>query len=349
MKTSQLREPAIKIIAIIGFLTTIFFLVWLAAEGIKRAPHAFSSLASIAQNISQYRPSEDFSLSTEKSVVNSDESFQVTWTDLKEPGEYHFSYTCTNGVDLLVRSAEGDLVPVSCTDVLSLPSTVNGLFLSVNSDELRFSDIPLKVRFTNEVGSTTVTGETKVTVVNAAIPTGESLAMEELDTKLTTDETTVTIPEGEIMEPEAAVVAVQKPAATTPVFTQKIIYPQSNPNGYSDLQVKMIGSGILKNNVFVYTPTYNYDLKNAIKFDIRNIGTKTSSTWTFSIVLPGGGIYKSDPQVALKPQEHVEFTLGFTIDDSVKKDFVRIPTTVYSSQDVNKNNNMSVWHVALQD
>lgn len=357
MNETRFRGVAIKSIAIIGFFATIILIVWMATEGIKRAPAAFSSLASIAESIANYRAVHELKIVTEKTVVNSDEPFQISWTDVKQAGEYHFSYACTGGVDLLVRGGEGALVPVSCTDTLSLPATVHGLFLSVNSEDMRFTDIPLKVTFTNDAKDETLESETKITVVNATIPTTEQPAVAVAETPTPKPETvtpaepakdpvvTKPVETTETVVP-TEVVSAPKPAPK-PVTT--IVYPQSNPNGYSDLAIKTLGSGVLRNDVFTYTAKYDRDLRNSIKFDIRNVGSKTSKEWHFETILPDGTIYESDTQVGLKPNEHVEFTLGFTIDEDSKKDVVKITNTVYTEGDANGNNNSSVWHVAVQD
>ena len=356
MNETRFRGAAIKSIAIIGFFATIILIVWLATEGIKRAPGAFGSLASIAESISNYRAVQELNIATEKTVVNSDESFQISWTDVKQAGEYHFSYACTSGVDLLVRSGDGALVPVSCTDTLSLPATVHGLFLSVNSEDMRFTDIPLKVSFTNDKNTETLESETKITVVNATIPTtGQpvvAIAPKPADVVAPKPEP---VTPTEPVKPVEVAESTQKPTETAvapkpvtkPVTT--IVYPQSNPNGYSDLSVITLGSGVLKNGIFTYTAKYDRDLTNSIKFDIRNIGSKTSKEWRFETTLPNGTIYESDPQAGLMPNEHVEFTLSFTIDEHTKKDLVKITNTVYTSDDANAKNNSSVWHVGVQN
>ena len=317
---------AIKILAIIGFLATLVLVLWLLVEGAKRTPAAFSSLASIAESIQNYRPIHEFTIATEKSTVNSGESFQISWTDTKQPGEYHFGYTCTDGVDLLVRDGDGALVKIPCMNTLSLPADVHGLFLSITSGKMRFSDVPLKVTFTNPKNETLFTGETKVTVVNVTIPTDE-----------TAREATTTPKQKEI---------APTPATPAPKPVTTIVYPQSDPKGFTDLAVSTIGTGVLQNGALTYTTTLNPNLRNAIAFDIKNIGTKTSGTWTFKTTLPSGVIYTSDAQAPLKPNEHAIFTLSFDLD-SKRERSVKITTTVYISGDTNAQNNSSVWNVSV--
>ena len=134
----------------------------------------------------------------------------------------------------------------------------------------------------------------------------------------------------------------------TPLPKTTTIHPYSNPNGYVDLSVITLGSGALRHGTFVLTPRYDTNTRNAIQFTIKNIGTKTSGTWGFETVLPSGNVYKSEPQFPLKPQEQVTFTLGFDLEDS-RKDFVEIRNTVMSTEDTRRQNNSSVWTVAVRD
>jgi len=338
------RGTAVKALAIIGFIITITFLVWAGVEGVKRSPAIFASLASIAKSIDDYRPINEISITTEKSIVNSNESLQINWTDMKQDGEYHFTYTCTDGIGLEVRNGDGALVPVACTDMLTLPKDVHGLFMSLTSSATRFTDVSFKVVFTPATDETTIEGETQITVVNALIPTKEDVAV-----------TPSTIPEeSEVVTPVTPIPTISPVVTPTPVTPTApkpvptiVTYPQSDPNGYIDLAVKTLGSGALINGVFTLTPNYSHTVKNAIKFDIKNIGTKTSDSWTFKTILPNGQIYTSDVQIALKPHEHVEFVLGFDLDSETKEKFVEIKNTVFVKNDTNAKNDSSVWTVAV--
>jgi hypothetical protein len=155
-------------------------------------------------------------------------------------------------------------------------------------------------------------------------------------------------PKPEVTE-EVPVVKPQTPAISkpTPKPVTTTVYPSSNPNGFTDLKVTTLGSGALTNGVFTYTPKYDSDMRSALRFDIKNIGTKTSDTWSFSINLPDGQKYTSEAQTALKPNEHVEFTIGFGLGD--EDTLAKITTTVKTANDPNSKNNTSVWSVVVTD
>lgn len=304
-ETQTMKSAVVKSLAIVGFLVTAGGCIYFAVAGIQRMPWGFASLASIAESISQYRPTKELTIATEKIVVNSSDSFQITWTDLKAPGEYQFSYACVSGVRLEVRSAEGSFVPMNCTDVLTLPSTATGLFLTALSDDNRFTDIPLTVSFTNTKTEQVFSHTTKITVVNAMIPVRDTI---------TSTETSATREDG------GAKPAEETPATETPVVAEKpapVVAETPKPiaqETFTDLSVTILGSGMLQDGVFVPTKNFGRDLNNAIRFDVKNIGTKTSGSWSFTTVLPSGEVYTSPVQAPLAPQAHVVFTLGFYLD-----------------------------------
>ncbi len=340
-ETNTFLGALTKVLAIIGFLATIVLIVWLGVEGIKRAPSAFSSLASIAQSIQQYRPVKEITIATENSVVNSTESFEISWTDVKQEGEYTVSYACTPGVTVDVRDEHGVLVPLQCTDTLSFPTSVHELSLSVTSRTMRFTNVPITISFIGENEEVNLSNDINITVVNATIPVSE----------------TPVVVTPDVSDPKTEEEVAVTPKPTTPVYVAPIpqapvitfIYPQSNPNGYIDLKMKTLGSGVLKNGVLTYTAKYDRDLRNAIEFDVKNIGTKTSSTWSFTIILPDGTTYTSPTQSPLKPQEHVTFTLGFNLDEDSNSKFAEISNTVSTKNDINTKNNKSVWNIPVQD
>jgi len=95
----------------------------------------------------------------------------------------------------------------------------------------------------------------------------------------------------------------------------------SDPNGFVDLKPKILAVGQIDRitNVFTATSTILRSSRGAVKFEVENIGTKISSTWTFNLVLPTipRHIYHSKNQQALLPGDRIEYVIGF---DSIKDD-----------------------------
>lgn len=244
--TSIPSQPlVVKLLVIVGFAVALVVVIWLAFEGVTRLPGAFSSLASIAENIQTNKPTK------------------VT------PKE---------------------------DDTKEVPTTV--VYIEVNS-------------------------------------------------ATSTKEADVEIPESrpQIRPSASATSTIPK---YTPTQVTTTVYPKSNPNGFVDLRVSTLGSGILQNGVFARTARYSSSFHNAIQFDIKNIGTKDSDTWTFKTILPSGETYESVMHAPLKPQERVTFTLAFDLERT-RENFVEIRNTVYTQNDTNDKNNSSVWTVAVRD
>ncbi len=343
-ETQTLKSAVVKTLAIVGFLVTIAFFVYITVEGSKRAPDGFSSLASIAETINLYRPAKELSIATEKIVVNSAESFQISWTDFRTPGEYTFNYECVPGVRLEVRSGDGSFMPMACTDTLTLPTDVHGLFLTALSDDLRFTDVPLTLAFTNEKTKDTLKHTTKITVVNATIPVRE-VAQREVATT-----TEVAVVDTEKKPAEAKPETVKepvKPVVEKEPAAKPVTPPAPAKETYTDLNVQILGAGMLENGAFGYTKTFSTDAQNAIRFDVANLGTKTSGNWSFTTLLPTGEVYTSPVQAPLAPQAHVVFTLGFYLD-MPEGDVVTFTNTLSVSGDTRTANNSASLSVVVE-
>lgn len=305
--THDTRVLVTKVLAIIGFFATLAIILSLVVKGIERAPGAFASLAAVTERMNAYRPLHELTIATEKTVVNSGESFQVSWTNVRQNGEYHISYACDSGVSLEVRG-EDSAIPMKCTDILTLPETAHGLFLTAHSDNLRFTDAYLTVTFKNTRTDEELKNTAKVTVVNAAVPV-----------RTEDDE--------EVLTSEARTVVVEQT--------------------HADLQIVMLGGGVIRDEIFSFSSAFDTDYQNAIRFDVKNIGTNVSDVWNFTAILPNGERYTSPTQVALRPGDHIEFTLGFFLDD--ERSPAPISVTTHSKSDANGTNNTTVFSAPVRD
>ena len=341
------KTALIKTLAIVGFFATLAILVWLFIQGFRFVPSAFTSLASIADSINSYRPDAELNVAVEKTIVNSGESFKLTWTDLGEPGTYRFNYACVPGVSLMVKGGDGALVPMTCTDTLSFEDDVLGLFVSINSAEQRFSDVALTVSFEHEKGDIRAEKEVQVTVVNATVPVH--------DTAATTTPTTPVVTEP--VKPATPVVATPDPKPVVPTTPAEPItevktvtyIPVSNPNGFTDLKITYLGIGTMDGSTFTPAATFDNDKRGGVKIEVKNIGTKTSGEWTFTTDLPSGISYESSTQAGLKPNERVEFVLGFDFDEKQKAETQKITSTLKVSGDTKKENNSITWSAKITD
>ena len=349
------KTAVIKSLAIVGFFATVALLVWFVVQGLRAAPGSFASLASIMETINSYRPNADFTADTEKSIVNSGETFTLSWTKMASKGEYLVSYLCADGVSVTVRNARGTLESVACDDEFSVKDATE-LSMSITSASERFYDVPLIVAYEPK-GDDRTEAEVRVTVVNATIPSQPTLTTTAPTSGVPEVPTPSSQPAAITRVTETAPVPTTKPTTgTTPVreetqtVTQRVSYmPVSYPNGYTDLKMSFFSMGSYTNNVFVPVGKYDNDVRSALKVEVKNIGTKTSESWTFTVTLPDGTTYTSEKQEGLRPNEKAVFTLGFDFDPGFTAKSTSVKGSVSVKNDTNSNNNSFTWAVIVID
>ncbi len=331
-----------KVLAIIGFFSVIAFFVWALVQGVRVFPHAFSSLASIAETVGDYRNESELAFDIDKSIVNSGETFTVTWTDMGR-GEYAFTHACTPGTRVRVRTDEGILQNIPCGESLSLPHSATGLFLNILSEEQRFSDVPMTIAFTSDGGDTHTT-DTRITIVNASVTGTQVRTIADEVTPRTVPKRIDLPTEPSIQSNPSTTSSLQPTAqAASPIVS---LVPKSYPNGFIDLRAQYLGVGTLINGTFTPKATFNSDDTAAFKFEVKNIGTRMSDTWSYELMLPGNVKYTSDPQAGLAPNEKAVFTVGFELSDT-SKSAVKISGEVKTTNDTRTDNNTFDWSVKV--
>ena len=334
--TPEQKESATKTLAIIGFVTAILFAVWLAVQIVNIIPSAFSSLASIADGVYNYNEDTTLTVATKNSVVNTGEAFKLSWTDLNRAGTYNFSYSCSEGTSLEIRTHSGDVQNLMCNTLINLKEQTS-LDVIVQSEKSRFIDITYTVTHVPE--NTTMYSDvstiSQITIVNASIPTHNELV-----------NTPTEKPEG-VVAGESTTETPQTISVPKTKVEEKILYaiPTSNPNGDIDLKISYLGVGTLTGKTFKKEATIDMDKQGAFQFSVQNIGTKTSKSWEFEAHLPEGIEYSSDKQVALKPNEKAIITIGF--EGLSRKGTEKFGVDITAKHDVNKNNNSFTWAVEV--
>ncbi len=333
--TTDEKDKLTKTFAIVGFIVLIIFGVWLAVKIVSYVPSAFSSLASLADSVYNYDRDENIIVLNENNLYNTSEAFTLSWSPLRRPGTYTFSYACTDGLSVDVRVAS-DILALAC----GTPFLIDGatqLELSVESEKNRFTDIPYTITYTKNGESEVTNSVTKnITVVNATIP--------------------VVAVVGDLPKPETPVVKPSSPTAKptyvaqtpTRTITKTVLAaPVSDPKGTIDLKVTFLGSGTLSGSTFTKATKIDNDTHGAIQFEIKNIGTKTAEDWSYVANLPADITYTSGDEKALKPNERAIITLGF--DGLTKTGTEKVDVTVTAKSDKNTKNNKATWSVTIID
>jgi hypothetical protein len=324
----QKKSSILNTLAIAGFVGIVLLLAWLSIQLVQLFPGAFSSLASLAEgvNLASETMVEDANLqpiivTSNTSLANSGEAITINWDHKNARGSYVFTYDCLDGV--AINQIDGTTERQLACDTNYNVGDVADLTIAIESEKSRFTDVAFRVGFlaTNDTKPQTM-GSDVVTIVNDSI---EGFVVNPV-----TQEVVV-----EVVETPVAVTPAA-PTPVTPVFEQEFVYaiPTSNPNGFTDLATAYIAVGDIIGSRFVSGPV-SVDNAGAIQFSVKNFGTKTSNTWTFSMELPNGGMYNSPTQVALKPNERAVLTIGFPAGGDNPHTFV---VKVDESSDRNSGN-----------
>ncbi|MBI4086381.1 hypothetical protein HY416_00145 [Candidatus Kaiserbacteria bacterium] len=349
------KTTIIKTLAIIGFIVALVFVAWLAVQAVRLAPAAFDTLGSIAASFRNEQT--QFTLSTDTTLLNTGEILTVSWTRAGADGTYAFSYQCTDGVVAEIRDESGNLSKVECDTNVPLGKNTESAAVVFSSERSRYADVPYTIEFTPD-GEEPQAQTAKVTVVNPAV-SEDGLATTDNGTVAEEDNNDSAPPEPrpeptpepeETSDPEppsADIPPVQY--RTVPVVVTKM--PESDPSGFTDLAATFIGVGTYDTSTKIFTPhsSLEEDERGALRFEVKNIGTKTSDVWYFSATLPTDAdfTYKSSANAPLKPNERQIITLQF--DDVSKDGSERISATVTGGGDINAANNSFSKTVDIED
>lgn len=136
---------------------------------------------------------------------------------------------------------------------------------------------------------------------------------------------------------------------TVPVTVTTV--PVSNPNGYTDLAVRFIGVGTYNGGTKTFNAktSLDEDELGALQFEVKNIGTKTSSEWYFTASLPTDSdfTYRSNANVPLKPNERQIVTLQF--DGMSEDNSARVSATITGGSDTTAANNSFSKQIEIRD
>lgn len=321
-------------LAVAGFVAIICLIAWLSVQIVAVVPSAFSSLASLAEGISSYEDTiaeeqvEVPVLMTSTSIEESENSSAVTitWDKDESEGSYSLAFDCVEGTTISIVRADGER-EVECDTRYTLGDETK-VTLVTDSTLTEDSSIPYRVYFRRS-------GD----IEPYRTGTGNFIATAKVAEPIGT------------VAGETTSEDVEEPVATTPVvipepvieYTYQI--PSSDPNGFVDLQAKFVNVGGDVNGRFV-AGRLEQNSTGAFQFEVKNIGTKTSDDWRFSISLPDGETYTSDTQRPLKPNERSILALSIVTDDDSSHLFT---VTVTTDEDVRTTNNNFSERVAFSN
>jgi hypothetical protein len=313
---NKFKDSAIKILAIIGVVGILFVGGFLTVTIFGNLPNIASRLTAQVVNITQrFIPSERIIVTLDEENPRDGDTINLSFEHLskEEDGSYSFFYECREGVHL---ERGGEIV--FCNTPLNFINKDNTLSFEVFSTNTNEVDVPLSINFIRN-NSTKISerGEVSFKINETNVIGNTSDGGTILVTNNNRDDNENTNNTGEIDRTAGDKIEETFLFNETSGTTAGI----SDPNGQVDLRAKILEIGEIDRttNVFTATSSVHKSSRGAIKFEVENIGTKNSGSWTFNLVLPTfpRHIYYSKNQQTLLPGDKIEYIIGF---DSIKND-----------------------------
>lgn len=318
----EVRQAGKRILAIFAFVVVIAIGVFGSLSLASAVPNAFSGVASAIGSVFgsdepnvdvtnvEDNTNETLTVSAPQVIVNEGTPFSISWThkDKNTDGVYTVRFDCSEDITLTSPVRSGSL---SCNTSLNVGDTNSASFTADSAK----GDSTIDVRFHVEY---TPNGETVPTM---------------------TDDETITIARTEPTNSGGTTGGI----VTTPVTAV------SDPNGHIDLSVSLVAVGVVDNTTNQFFTVQNpsrsaFNQRVAVRFEVKNNGTKTSPTWTFTASLPTAQnyVYNSPTQSALRPGESIIYTLAFDsfVNSTSGTVTVNVDPSNYISESNESNNKL---------
>jgi len=347
--SEQTKSSILKTLAIIGFVTALGLVAWLSIQLVHLFPAALNSLASTAQSVNQYQETIldttaeplPLTLTSNTSLINNGEQVTINWSKARVAGTYGFSYECIEGISVSHVSELGSQT-IDCETVHTF-GDVTTATMAIESEKNRYADVPYTIGFVRPGDDRlTAQGADVVTVVNTDIASRFAQTADDVGATFvpSAPDRSVAISET-VAQPDTSHIITQPVPARTP--TVAYTTPVSDSNGYSDLGTSFIAMGEIINGAFVTGPV-SVQNNGAVQFSVKNLGTKTSDEWNYSVILPNGQTHTAVNQRELKPNERAVITIGFPASRESSHTFVGV---VDEDTDLNNDNNRFAQQIAF--
>lgn len=307
------KQSILNILAIFGFLATVLLVAWLSLLLVQILPTAFNSLASIADSL--YNPSQNnLVINNTTPEVYSGETVDLTFAEQPGGGTYTFSYSCHDGVSLTLLDDDTNQ-PLRCDMVYSI-GTRAGTTFTVTSDTASSVLITYNIAYlrTND-SKPRLEGTGNLVITNPDIANNQPPVSSETVVEVTIgNDDKPEVPAKAMTTPEATPVPARHPIQTAQPAQRFEVFsyiPPSQTNGFTDLQVAFVEMGYVRDGNLKVSDTFTRNSQNFLRFEIKNIGTKTSERFSFTTRLPDNNVTVHDNQIPLKPNERAVITVRF--------------------------------------
>ena len=331
------RNRATKFLALIGLISVVVLLAWLAFTAIGYIPNLLSALGTTTNTDSE--ETVTFSTTPLVSTIEHNGTVTLEWEAVPQAGTYAIAYDCTPGVSAVIRTEAYGTQSILCDTFYNVGDT-DSLMMTIQSADLETTDLTYIIAFIPD-SDPTAQYETvgQITVTNSTLATAPPVQEEEEEENEVVEETD---------ETPSAPTTPSTPVETIPVYEYTYSIPVSDPSGHTDLAISLTSLGMF-DSANRFTPAGSLDAgeRSAIRFTVKNTGTRTSESWTYKATLPGGRVYESPTQAALRPNETATITLGFIAPQTTGR--YNFAVEIDTRRDSNRNNHLLNWTLQVRN
>ena len=344
---TPVKDVVLKALSIFGGIAVLIAIVWVGVLGFRKLPNIGDALAGVFGGVqSIFKPAERIVVSTVDSQIVINEEFTLSWEHRgkQEGGSYTFFYECSDGVHFAVKR-DGVSSTVFCNTPLNILESDTRLSVTPIGNISGDVDVPVSIRFTeNNESEVSLEGTLIVRVQDSRFTTGQATTTPgdvSTSTDNSDDTPVITRTPTNTTTPRPTTQPVTPPREIVQFGTQNgVRQPISDPNGKADLVVKVLAIGTVNADSGKFTERDEIPLngRGAIRFEVRNDGTKESGRWEFEAELPTSPsyTYNSKTQQTLFPGDRIEFIIGF--DEIKRANEVDYEIFVDSEKDVSESN-----------
>lgn len=279
------RDRAFQALGILGFIAILLLGAWGIFRIVTSLPGIFNNLtASVGSSSAE---EEKLTVTSPQGSIASGAPATIAWTHTGGSGNYTFaaSYDCHDGLSIAAELPNGKSQAVPCNTPFNFTNSQSSIAITPTYTGTQDIGVTFTVSATAlETGAVAVSAQRSVTLLH-------------------TEKT-----------PPAEPATTAKPTTPSSTVTYVKSTRPSNPNGWSDLAVSVLSTGVIGYSGVYTQGAVRLGQRAGVQFQITNLGDKTvPAGWNFNAMLPlpTPYTYNASSQSELTPGASVVYTLGF--------------------------------------
>jgi len=264
------------VLKVLFILVIVAVIILLAFAVIRFIPLVFSGFVSAGKLVTSPFSNNSLEVSVNDSQLSSGDQFQVSWKHTpKTEGFYDVRYACSESLSLYILD-NNQRKTLLCNTPYTLDSDTKSVTFEVDLDKDNvLVDLPIEISFVDNI--TRKIEKTEQVIISVSNESSDRGAGN------LTANTTI----------------VSEPVSTTQNKSVTVSNPIPTITGPADLSISnLIAIG-----------------DEAVRFDVANIGGRSTGVWIFNYDVPGEGTEISPLQISLNPGDVIRYTLTFDGSD----------------------------------